>query len=81
MIREIEGMPEQPIITAQLDKTDLLVLAYGVIPPYGGNEYTEFDGNQWNESWEWDIEKLSQLSKAQLWDMYCKAKEEGRLRW
>ena len=42
----------------------------GVSPPYGGNDYTRFTGNQWNEDWEWNREKLEHLSTEQLKKLY-----------
>lgn len=62
-------------ITTTLEREDVLNLIRGLPTPYGGNEYTKFTGNQWNESWSWDMDTLKRKSTIGLMDFYNQQKE------
>ncbi len=53
-------------ITVELSHYDLVNLFCGRPRPYGDNPYTKFTGNQWNDEWEWDREKIEKLSENDL---------------
>ena len=61
-------------VTTTLDRMDVLNLIKGLRPPYGGNEYTKFTGNQWNEDWEWDMDKFKDMSIIGLLNLYERMK-------
>ena len=58
-------------MTVNLTRKELITLAASVThPPYGGDEYSEFCGNQWNENWRWLPNAFDRFTDEQLWNMY-----------
>jgi hypothetical protein len=51
-----------------LTKHELINLICGR-PAFGKGTYTKFTGNQWNEEWDWDRDKLDKLSEAELYKL------------
>ena len=50
-------------------KKDIINMIRGVDPPRD-HEYSIFTGNQWNEDWEWDRDKLNELTAPELYAFY-----------
>jgi hypothetical protein len=55
-------------------------LVKGCTPPYGGDQYSEFTGNQWNENWEYDMTKIKKFTNEQLWNFYITSTEQAKSR-
>lgn len=62
-------------ITTTLTRSDVLSMIRGLPTPYGGNEYTKFTGNQWNENWDWDMSKFKDVSLIGLHELYLRLKK------
>lgn len=57
-------------MNVDLDINDLKTLVEGLIPPYGGDEHSEFCGNQWNEDWKWKEDAFDNMNEEELWEFY-----------
>ena len=62
------------MINANLDLDDLLTLVKGLVPPYGGDKYSEFCGDQWNEDWKWKEDAFNKMDEDELWAFYLSRK-------
>ena len=62
------------MIHVSLSKEDLVVLCKSIAPPYGGDIYSEFCGNQWNEDWKWKDDAFNDMTENQLWAFYQERK-------
>ena len=58
------------MIRVELSQRDLIILCKSLIPPFGGDEYSEFCGNQWNEDWKWKDDMFENWSEGTLWKFY-----------
>jgi len=56
------------------DRRDLINLCKSLSPPFGGDEYSEFCGNQWNEDWRWKNNVFEDMSNKQLEKFYLSRK-------
>jgi hypothetical protein len=64
-----------------LDKRDLVTLCYGLVPPYGGCDHSQFCGNQWNEDWEWKQDVFENMIEEELFEFYLTRRPKGALAW
>lgn len=62
-------------MTIEITRSRLIRLCKSLSPPYGGDEYSEYCGNQWNESWKWIDGIFSTMSTKQLEDFYLEREE------
>jgi hypothetical protein len=53
-----------------LKHNDLVNLVCGRFCPQHDTLFTKFVGNQWNPEWDWNRNKLSQLSEEELYQFY-----------
>jgi hypothetical protein len=60
----------------ELSKKDLINLCYGLTPPWGVNEYTEYCGDQWNEEWCWKYGIFENMNENELWKFYQQNKNK-----
>ena len=58
------------MIRVELSKSDLIRLCKSLTPPFGGDEYSVFCGNQWNENWKWKGGVFEKMDEANLWFFY-----------
>jgi len=58
------------MIRVDLSKQDLVRLCKSLDPPFGGDEYSEFCGNQWNENWKWKDGVFEDMDEHALWEFY-----------
>ena len=61
-----------------LDKTDLISLCKSLTPPFGGDKYSVFCGNQWNEDWKWKDGVFERMSEDQLYLFYKKRRKKQK---
>ncbi len=54
----------------------LIDAIYGLDPPYGGDKWSKFCGNSWNENWIYEKEKLKRESIKTLIRLYLSLKKE-----
>jgi hypothetical protein len=78
------------LLTLTLDKEDLISLLDGFgtfwyMKPFmdRGNEKSAklctFTGDQWNPAWDWQMDKLAELTKQRLWSLYQDLKRERNI--
>lgn len=67
-------------ITTTLNRPEVMVLVRSLPIPYGGNEYTKFTGNQWNESWAWDNKMFEGVTTVGLMEFYNRILRENILK-
>ena len=67
------------MITAELDKKDLVRLVYGIKPYYSLHEYLKENNfgtycTDGNKDWQWNTIKIENMLEEKLWELYelCK---------
>ena len=61
-----------------LDKADLITLVLGLNPPMElEGKYTQFCGNQWNDDWKWNREKLNSMTEQELYTLYLVVRDSN----